>query len=143
MKIQLPDTRRMEVALKNDTLGIAQLFVLRGLGFEQEENLIQAIDDYETALRISPGNAQILYRRGVAFSKKGDLDRAIATFDEALRIIPEFVDVLYARGNVWWNKRRFDRAIEDYDAVLRLNPSDEQAINGREAMLRKEIAVSA
>jgi len=142
-EFQLPDPRSMQAALENDAPAFAQVFVLRGLGFEGKGDLLKAIDDYDTALRISPGNAQILFRRGLAFGRKGDLDRAIANFDEALRVNPGFVEALYARGYVWAKKRRFDRALADYDAVLRLNPSDEQAMNSTEDILSQQRAASA
>lgn len=143
IEIQLPDTRSMKVPLDDDAPGLALTFVLRALSFEEKGDLVQAIDAYSAALRISPYNAQLLYRLGLAFDKKGDCDRAITSFDEALRISPAFVEALYARGNAWMNKHRIDRAIEDYDAVLRLNLNDWQAINILEDALMEEISVSA
>lgn len=141
MNVQLPDSRSIEIALQHDAHGLAQIFVQRGLDFEAQGRLEQALDDYGTALRILPDDARILCRRGQAFHKKGDLDRAITHFDAALREEPGLVDALYARACVWAQKCRHERALEDFDAVLRLDPQHALAQRGRERILSKELLV--
>lgn len=116
----LADSESIQRALINDAASVSQMFVKRGMGLEQQGDLLRAIDDYDTALRITPNDASVMLRRGIAFSRKGDLDRAIANFDAALRVKPDFPEVFLARANIWEQKRQFERAINDFNEASRL-----------------------
>jgi tetratricopeptide (TPR) repeat protein len=125
MKSLLPDSESIQKALIKDASSVAQMFFRRGIEFEAQGNLLLAIDDYSTALRISPNDPLVLLRRGMAFDRKGDLDRAIENFNEALRINQAYSDALIARASVWRKKRQFDRAQKDQDAALKIDEADQ------------------
>jgi tetratricopeptide (TPR) repeat protein len=78
----------------------------------------RAIEDYDQALRIDPGNAATYNDRGVAYYDLGDSRRAIEDYDTALRIDPDYAYAYNNRGNAY-NRLAWD---------LYLNHSNAEAL---------------
>ena len=79
----------------------------------------RAIQDYDQAVRLNPGNPDHFVSRGVAYDAKGQYDRAIQDYDQAIRLRPGFVLAFVDRGIAYANKDQYDRAIQDYDLPQR------------------------
>ena len=58
----------------------------------------RAIQDFDSALRLSPSFTDVYSARGAAYIRKGQPDRAIQDLDQAIRANPDFADALNNRG---------------------------------------------
>ena len=73
--------------------------------------LQQALDDYNSVLKLEPRSVDALYHRGAAFEKLGSLDDAIRDFTAVLTLDPNHVKAGYARGACRNLKGEFFEAI--------------------------------
>jgi tetratricopeptide (TPR) repeat protein len=58
----------------------------RGNANKNQKRGDQAIEDYNAALCLDPGNASAYLGRGIAFASRGDFETAVADFSDAIRI---------------------------------------------------------
>ncbi|HKI80451.1 MAG TPA: tetratricopeptide repeat protein, partial [Pseudodesulfovibrio sp.] len=100
-------------------LGIA----LRGQGKWRE-----AIDNYTTALRISPKDEGLYYNMGMAYYDGGDKRRAGHCFMKALEHNPDFYKasetVSMNIGALFADLREYEYAIPCFENALALNPEN-------------------
>lgn len=73
--------------------------------------LQEALDDYNSVLRLEPRNVDALYHRGTVYEKLGCLDEAIHDFTAVLTLDPNHVKAGYARGACRNLKGEFFEAI--------------------------------
>jgi tetratricopeptide (TPR) repeat protein len=57
----------------------------------------EAIEQYQTALRLNPSNAECHNNLGILLMDQGNIDEAIQEFAEAVRLKPDFVDAISNR----------------------------------------------
>jgi tetratricopeptide (TPR) repeat protein len=103
----------------------------RAAAFTGAADYGRSIQDWDQAIRLSPGNADLYNNRGRAYDNKGDPDRAIQDWDQAIRLNPEDAVSRYNRGTAYGRKGLYDRAIEDLDQAIRLNPDFAEAYSNR------------
>jgi hypothetical protein len=94
---------------------------------------VNAIDDYERAIRIDPQLVAAYYGRGVIYIRKGDYDNAIADYGQAIRFAPKNTLLYTARATAYNRKGDYDSAIADLDRAIQLNPKSTVAYNFRGA----------
>lgn len=84
----------------------------------------EAIDHFETALRIKPDDAEAHNNLGTALlGIPGRSSDAIAEYEAALRIKPGYAEVHYHLATVLASRpERFQDAISHFEAALRINP---------------------
>jgi tetratricopeptide (TPR) repeat protein len=61
-------------------------------------NVEGAIDKYEAATRLDPGNHRIFAKLGNAYQKKEDWDKMSSTFARAAQVAPDFANYDYKQG---------------------------------------------
>jgi tetratricopeptide (TPR) repeat protein len=83
----------------------------------------RAIDIFNQALRLGPGDGHAFRRRGDAWLGKDDYDRALQDYDQAIHFDPKDHLAFNNRGWTWYLKKDYDRAIQNYDESLRLFPT--------------------
>jgi|ERR1035437_1106108 lipoprotein NlpI len=110
---------------------LSTAFYNRGNAHRHKLELDGAIQDYDRALELNPGNANAFDNRGLAYTLKGDYVHAISDFDDALRFNPGNVTALANRGAAYTRTGDFRRAISDYDQALGINPRNANALNSR------------
>ena len=71
----------------------------RGNAYDDKGQPDLAIQDYERAMQLQPGDAKPYFNRGAAYYNKGEYARALQDFDEAIRLRPDYAKALTARGN--------------------------------------------
>jgi tetratricopeptide (TPR) repeat protein len=101
---------------------LADILMLRGIGFMRQNELDRAIADFGQAVRIHPTHARAYNGRGAAKSRKNDFDGAFADYNEAIRLDPNFARAYDNRGLVYRHRKDFDRAIADFSEAVRLDP---------------------
>jgi tetratricopeptide (TPR) repeat protein len=61
----------------------------RAAAYDRKQQYDRAIADYDTALRLDPGQADAFNHRGEVWRRKGDRPHALADFGAAIRLNPE------------------------------------------------------
>ena len=118
----------------------------RGLAYAaMKDESDNAIQDFNTALKLNPNYASVYYNRGTVYSDKGDIPRAIQDFDQAIRLDPADPTPwsLRCRNRALINQ--LQEAISDCNESLRLAPGDPYTLANRAfvyaKMNRREEAV--
>ncbi|HWA39919.1 MAG TPA: tetratricopeptide repeat-containing glycosyltransferase family protein [Burkholderiales bacterium] len=84
---------------------------------------IEALDHFDAALRLRPGDAEALDMRGVTLQQLGRMEDALADYDRALAIVPGFPPALFHRGLARLLLGDFERGWEGYE-VRKLSEED-------------------
>jgi tetratricopeptide (TPR) repeat protein len=85
-----------------------------------QENLMNAITDFDKAIRLKPFEAIYYLNRRRQYSKLKEHGKAIADFSESLRLRPDLNKVLLLRGLEYSSSGEKDKAKADFDKYLRL-----------------------
>jgi tetratricopeptide (TPR) repeat protein len=116
----------------------AEAFRRRGNARAAAGALDDAVDDFDSAVRLRPDDAAAYAARGEVRLSRHDSSGAIADFTAAIRLNPRSADVLVARGHAQMVASRPDDAISDFDAALVLDPKNASALNNRGLAHRKK-----
>jgi protein O-mannosyl-transferase len=78
---------------------VARMYNRWGYYFAEQEQLDEAVADFEEAIQVHPDYASAHNNLGVVLARKGQFNEAIAHFAEALRISPADVRILESLNN--------------------------------------------
>ena len=78
----------------------------------------RAIEDYSSAIQISPNEVDLYIGRGYMWQCKGEYEKAIENYSDALRICPADSPAYFCRGNAWAEKGDLPKAIQDMRAAI-------------------------
>ena len=92
----------------------------------------EAIDSFNKALKIQPGDHYIWYNRGIGLGKLGNFKEAIclqqrfpiASFDKALELKPDYAEAFYNKACCYGLQGNVDLAIENLQQAINLNPEE-------------------
>ncbi|MBN2580850.1 MAG: tetratricopeptide repeat protein [Pirellulales bacterium] len=87
-----------------------------------QDQVSEAIQHYEQALRLNPRNVNILNNLGNALKRAGRLSEAIVRFRQALKLDPQFADCYNNLGNALRALGRQQEALDCYTQTLKFNP---------------------
>ena len=93
-----------------------------GLAYASKGQLDEAIELYQTALRLKPDYAEAHNNLGIAYASKGQLEMAIEQFQTAVRLKPDYAEAHNDLGLAYASKGLLDEAIEHYQTAVRLKP---------------------
>jgi cytochrome c-type biogenesis protein CcmH/NrfG len=83
----------------------------------------QAIEYYEKALAVQPGNPDVRTDLGTAYWYTGNADKAIASFNKALELRPTHPGTLFNLGIVEWQGKNDPKAaVKAWEKLLASNP---------------------
>ncbi len=82
----------------------------------------EAIDSYNTAIRLNPNYAESYYGRGNVYADSGQHQKAMEDLNNAIRLKHDYADAYNNRGTVYHELGRYQEAIEDYNKAIRLKP---------------------
>ena len=97
---------------------------------------LEAIKNYDEALRLDPNFAEAHGNRAAIMADAGFPDEALKSFDHALALNPNGVTDWVNRGALLFGMGRFADAIESYDRALALAPDVVQTHRGRASALQ-------
>lgn len=89
----------------------------------------EAIENYESALRLRDGNAAAHFGLGRALAQKQNTDAAIAHFQKTLEIQPDYVGASNDLGVALASKGELKRAMEAWRQTLSFDPDNADANN--------------
>lgn len=111
----------------------ARPYINRGLAYQNQGNLQQAMLDYNKAIEIKPDYAEAYNDRGLIYYSRGEFDQAIADYCKAIEIQPRYAKAYYNRGAAYAAKKEYDQAIADCSKAIEINPYDATAYYNRAA----------
>ncbi len=99
---------------------LATAYNNRGNAYGNLGEYRRAIEDYDQALRIDPGNTLAYNNRGNAYDNLGEYRRAIEDLDQALRLDPGFAFAYNNRATARCHLGRVEASLDDWLHALRL-----------------------
>jgi tetratricopeptide (TPR) repeat protein len=88
---------------------------------------VKAVDCFDKALAISPGNVDAWINRGRALGKLGNHVKALESFDRALALLPDDAGAWYYKGMSLVLLRKIPDAYACFEKVLQLQPGHGKA----------------
>ena len=95
------------------------LWNIMGASYERENDLVNAKNCYENAVRLNNQIPEIVFNLGAVKFNLNDLDGALQNYNQALSIKPDFVEVFFNKGILYQKKGEFDLALENYSQGTR------------------------
>jgi Tfp pilus assembly protein PilF len=89
-----------------------------GSGFFQQGRYQEALERFQKAESIQPGNATVHNMIGLCYMRLDQLDQALASFGMALTLAPAFTNARNNRGAVYMAMEQYQLAEVDFAAVL-------------------------
>ena len=97
---------------------------LRGNAYRNQEQLQEAFNDYQTALRLDPNYAEAYMNRGYCYVMMNDRAKAYDDFNKTIQLNPGRHPMAYFnRGNIEFDNRDYDKALASYLTSFALNPT--------------------
>jgi tetratricopeptide (TPR) repeat protein len=93
----------------------------RGCALHIGEDYQGALDKYNQALLIEPGNAEVYFNRGMAYKMLKHDAEAVNDFEAALKLYPRYAEVYNELASLLGTEGQFDLAIEDYTKAIQVN----------------------
>jgi Flp pilus assembly protein TadD len=88
----------------------------------KNDQIGEAISQFQEAIRLKPDNANAYYNLGVALNKKGQTDEAIRQYQEAIRLKPDYVEAHNNLGTALLKNDQINEAISQFQEAIRLKP---------------------
>ena len=108
---------KQEETATNDPL-LALTMMRQGVVLMQQGRYDEALERFNEADRIAPGNATNYNMIGLCDLRKGEFDDALAQFNRALDLVPLFTDARNNRGATYLAMGQYHLAEVDFLAVL-------------------------
>ncbi len=103
------------------------LRIAYGVALSDAGRIDEAIEQYQTAIKLGPEYWQAYENLGIAYGKRGELDKAIEQMETSLRLGPNSAVTRSNLGLAYMRKGAIDKAIEEFLISVRLNPNFYQA----------------
>jgi tetratricopeptide (TPR) repeat protein len=114
----------IEIALKavdTDPLSAEAHAVLAEI-YMDKANWSRALDEIETAVKLSPDNALVQRNRGYVLDNQGRHAEAIAAFKRAAELAPKLGYIYTTAGNGYLALGEYDNAIAQYEKTVEATP---------------------
>jgi tetratricopeptide (TPR) repeat protein len=99
---------------------------LRGFVRGQQGDRDKELEDYNEAIRHSPGGDQgisAFRNRGQWWERKGNVEYALRDYQEVIRLDPQDRSAFYRRAGLLQRSGKLDEALKDYDETIRIDPN--------------------
>ncbi len=103
----------------------------RGVARWRQGNLIAAIGDFNTALKLSPEDATLYNNRGNVLLELHHYGEGVKDFSQAIALAPGYGPAYNNRGNAKYLLGNHAAAIADYTKAIALMPTSAVPFNGR------------
>jgi tetratricopeptide (TPR) repeat protein len=101
----------------------ANIFMMRGTCYLQQEKVTEALADYSEAIRLDPDEASYYGNRAIIWLTKEDLSHAIDDCSKAIQLDPQSATWIANRGAAYFEAHDYSQAIADLTKALELNPT--------------------
>ena len=98
----------------------------------------KAVESYNKAIEIKPGEKALLFQRANTYMQAGDFDKAIEDCDSIIGHEPDNRDALLLRAQAYIQKGGYDKAKEGFVHVITLEPGNMSAKLGLVQVYQKK-----
>ena len=105
-----------------------------GAQLQEQRHLVEAIAEYDEAIRLDPWLDEAYARRGLAYADMGQFQKAIQDFNVAITLNPQGAEAFFLRGSVQYSLGKYQLALDDLSEAIRLNPNDARVYGARGAV---------
>jgi Flp pilus assembly protein TadD len=109
---------------------------MRGLIYAQLGHLKEAVEDFRTAVRLTPNDPVAHNNLGNALRPLGQWEEALAACQRALALASDYLDAQLSHANALQDMGRAEEALAGYDRLLQRTPNDIRALSNRGLTLR-------
>lgn len=102
-----------------------------GLRFAQNDQLDQAIAQFNKVTKLNPDYLEAYYNRALVYETQGKTREAIAECDRLIKKNPGYSEAFYKRGTLHAKNRDFPKAIKDLTQAVNINHTDALAYLAR------------
>ena len=100
-----------------------------GLAFAKKGRLEEAIQAFQTTLKLDPREAKARLNLGLIYDQQGRSEEAINELQAALTFDPKDANIHYNLGVIFGRQKRLEEAVKAFQMALGLNPGDASAHN--------------
>ena len=93
-----------------------------------KEDLVKAIEHFNTAIEINPAESQIYSILAACYSETGDNDQALIMIDKALELNPDDFNINLAAGQLYGASGALETTMKLYEKAVAIDPSNGIAI---------------
>ena len=116
-------TRLIESASARDNaFGISDAYNERGRAKAGLKRMAEALEDFNTALKLDPDNGDAHFNRGTVYFEQKKYDLALKDFDAAVADNPDDPALVFNRGLTKYRLGNKTGAAKDFDAAETLDP---------------------
>lgn len=113
--------RELDMAIAGNNQS-AELYAVRGSFYLEQNNLSDALNDFESALKIAPDSPAILTNRAQAYRNFGRIREAIEDLDRAIVLNPDLMAAYFNRGAIQYSSGEYQLALKDFDSCIAIDP---------------------
>jgi tetratricopeptide (TPR) repeat protein len=111
-------------AIENGHIPLKCAYYYRGNAKRDLGKTLEAIDDYDKAIKLDPDYTYAYNNRGVAKENLGKSQDAINDFDKVIQLNPNYAHAYYNRGIAKMTLNKSQDAIDDFDKAIQLRLAD-------------------
>lgn len=107
-----------------------------GKVYQQKGNLSAALDNFQKAIELEPGNFKSYVNIAIVLDQQGNFAEASRYMEQALSMDPSDTNLLELWAQMLTRNGKISEAIEEYRTILRINPNVELAQRNLEKLLK-------
>jgi tetratricopeptide (TPR) repeat protein len=105
----------------------AEGFYNRGAAQMEREDFLAAIENFDRAIRLKPGEAKFLLKRGECYYEIYEFEKAFEDYNRTIELKPDYVEAYVSRA-IWYSRdyfraENYRQAVADYEKAVSLNPN--------------------
>ncbi len=116
----------------------SQRYFKAGMHHHQKKEYRLALDYYQKALTLNPGNARIYNNRSLIYREMGHRNRAVRELLRAIQIRPDYVKAYNNIGLIYYADGNFTSAAANFQKAIRINPKNLESYNNLAIIYKKQ-----
>jgi len=126
--------KSIELMRKLETLDLTltpSIYLERGKIYLEQENWDKAIENFNSAIKLEPGNHLHYFHRGLTYHRMQKYDEAIKDYNKSLEISPTVPATHANLANCYRNIKNYPLAIQHLSTAIDMRPRFEFALSAR------------
>jgi len=112
----------------------------RGLVYFTLSEYEKAINDFTTAIQMSPKDTRVYTNRGLTYRMLKRYDESLKDFNKSLELNPLWPDTFYGRSLTYFDLGDIQHALEDCDKAISIKPDFKQAVRFKQFILNQQMS---
>ncbi len=109
---------------------LARLYYRAGVELFSQRRYQDAVESFQGAVELDPGNARALYAMGLCYNGLRDAEQAEWAFRAAIAVDPDYPQPLRALGDLHRRRREYNTAMEAYREAIAIDSTHMEAYSG-------------